>query len=87
MGGGQEMVDRCRFLQNFDLYGKWVVGTWELIKLFLQLLLCLNFYTIKDQHLMCFCSGKDPKIQAVSESSMINKEQLYHQLDHASVKQ
>lgn len=36
---------------------------------------------------MSFCSGKDPKVQAASQSNMINKEQLYHQLDHASVKQ
>lgn len=72
------MVDRSEEIyKTLASVVMWVVSMWELIKLFPRVLVCLNFYIITDQHLMCFCSGKDLKVQAASGSSVINKEQLY----------
>lgn len=73
------MVDRSEEIyKTLASVVMWAVSMWELIKLFPRVLVCLNFYIITDQHLMCFfCSGKDPKVQAASGSSVINKEQLY----------
>ena len=72
------MVDRSEEIyKTLSSLVMWVVSMWELIKLFPRVLVCLNFYIITDQHVMCFCSGKDPKVQAPSGSRVINKEQLY----------